>query len=657
LASHTPTTKDPAGLAYATTSYTANVGESFTTPELTNPHNLVVTYSTSDASKATVNENTGAVTIIAAGTVTITASTMGDASHEPGSASYTITISNPAMAVATLPFTFNSGKADIENTAGMTQNGLGSDYSASTAPNSQLKFDGTGDWVVIRFDSEPEKLSYDIKNNSFSGGKFSVQESADGEIYTDVAVHTTITDLQSEEYELNSASRYVKFIYTTKSSGNVGLGNISITKADHRQEAGLAWNPATISLTVGDAFTAPTFSNPNSVTVNFESSNTELATVSNAGVISLVSGKTGTATITATYVGNETYKPAEVTCVITVSPKTEKVVILAQYEGQWYAMKAQYVTGKTSHLAPLSVTYFDGKLYNVSEEDKALIEWECAVVDGKATFYNNGKYLSGISTETNLTLATTACEWTISGDSYLIGARTFLYNAENNWFRNFGTSNAGNKNYSDMPTVTAPVYATGDIVYTRAVTPGNLGTICLPFNVPAGKASGATFYTLAGMDANGRIAFDEVTTGELVAGKSYLFQANAAEIVCYCGATSVPSPDNTGAMKGTFGYLKLTELSNIYYFADRALWSCADLTELSVPANRAYVDMDDMPAISESNLAPGVRRITLGVNGQNTATGVDQVQGDNVPTKMIINGQLFILRGEKMYDAQGKLVK
>ncbi len=47
----------------------------------------------------------------------------------------------------------------------------------------------------------------------------------------------------------------------------------------------------------------------------------------------------------------------------------------------------------------------------------------------------------------------------------------------------------------------------------------------------------------------------------------------------------------------------------------------------------------------------------MGVTGQNTATGVDQVQGDNVPTKMIINGQLFILRGEKMYDAQGKLVK
>ena len=201
--------------------------------------------------------------------------------------------------------------------------------------------------------------------------------------------------------------------------------------------------------------------------------------------------------------------------------------------------------------------------------------------------------------------------------------------------------------------VTYPIPPTPD--YTRTVTPGNLGTICLPSNVPAGKASGATFYTLAGMDANGRVAFDEVT-GELAAGVSYLFQATATEIVCFYGTESVLTPDEDGAMKGTFVNMTLTELTDIYYFAKNALWSCVDLTELIVPANCAYVNMAAVTAITES--APvGVRRITLGVNGAQVATGVDQVQGDEVPTKMIINGQLFILRGEKMYDAQGKLVK
>ena len=40
------------------------------------------------------------------------------------------------------------------------------------------------------------------------------------------------------------------------------------------------------------------------------------------------------------------------------------------------------------------------------------------------------------------------------------------------------------------------------------------------------------------------------------------------------------------------------------------------------------------------------------------ATGIEDVQGDNVQcTKMMINGQLFIIRGENMFDATGRLVK
>jgi hypothetical protein len=40
-----------------------------------------------------------------------------------------------------------------------------------------------------------------------------------------------------------------------------------------------------------------------------------------------------------------------------------------------------------------------------------------------------------------------------------------------------------------------------------------------------------------------------------------------------------------------------------------------------------------------------------------TATGVDAFNASETPVKMIIDGKLFILRGEKMYDATGKLVK
>ncbi len=315
LAAYTPTTKAPAGLEYETTEYTVNLGEEFATPVLTNPNGLTVTYSTSDASKATVDANTGAVTVVAAGTVTITASTIGDATHDAGTASYTITIIDPYENIARLPFNYNSGKADIETTAGITYSGLGSDYA--DAP--YLKFDGTGDYVIIHFDVEPGILSYDIKGNSFSGGTFTVQESENGETYTDIVAYTELAAKETKTHNLASSSRYVKFIYTEKSGGNVALGNISIQKPDLRADAGLVWNPTSVTLTQGDAFTAPTLQNPKSVSgITYKSSNDEVATVTAEGVIALASA-IGTATITATFDGDATYKPATATCTIIVN--------------------------------------------------------------------------------------------------------------------------------------------------------------------------------------------------------------------------------------------------------------------------------------------------------------------------------------------------
>ncbi len=228
----------------------------------------------------------------------------------------------------------------------------------------------------------------------------------------------------------------------------------------------------------------------------------------------------------------------------------------------------------------------------------------------------------------------------LGGTSVIVGAGTYYINP------------LASIDFCEVSVLLRPGYI------RTGLTVGTLGTICLPSNVPAGHAFGATFYELVGKEPQyGKIVFDEILSGELVAGKPYLFQAQSDVLYCFYGTENVTTPDNSGAMKGTFEDITLTNLTNIYYFAQKALWSCVDLTSLSVPANRAYVQMDEMPAYTESNPAPGVRRITLGVNGQQVATGVDQVQGDEVPTKMIINGQLFILRGEKMYDAQGKLVK
>ena len=154
-----------------------------------------------------------------------------------------------APTYAELPFSFNGGKADIENTDGLSQEGLGSDYNASSNPTTKLKFDGTGDWLLLQFNERPGTLTFDIKGNSFSGSTFKVQTSEDGISYTDLETYTDLGDTQNESFSnLDENVRYIKWIYTEKSSGNVGLGNIALAEYA-APVASITVTPATVDVT------------------------------------------------------------------------------------------------------------------------------------------------------------------------------------------------------------------------------------------------------------------------------------------------------------------------------------------------------------------------------------------------------------------------
>ncbi len=132
--------------------------------------------------------------------------------------------------------------------------------------------------------------------------------------FGDPEVGTLVTEGNNGVWTGNAES--VSFV---ASDAQVRATEIVVTyKEDNRAAAGLVWSTDAVELTVGDEFTAPSLTNPHSLTVSIASDNTDLATVS-AGVVSLVADATGTATITATFAGNEDYKPAVVSYTITVS--------------------------------------------------------------------------------------------------------------------------------------------------------------------------------------------------------------------------------------------------------------------------------------------------------------------------------------------------
>lgn len=192
------------------------------------------------------------------------------------------------------------------------------------------------------------------------------------------------------------------------------------------------------------------------------------------------------------------------------------------------------------------------------------------------------------------------------------------------------------------------------------MAPGELGTICIP---QGAVATGGDIYELLGKDENGKIVFATVANNEMEPGKPYLFEAKSDAMRFFSTSEPLASePDNSGAMKGTFNEVTLTgdQLNNVYYFAGHSLWSCVDLTStgLHVSANRAWVVIDeDMPSVNTSSPMPGRRIMTMNVNSKTTPTAIDQVNSSEAVRKVILDGTLYILRGEKLYDATGRLVK
>ena len=201
--------------------------------------------------------------------------------------------------------------------------------------------------------------------------------------------------------------------------------------------------------------------------------------------------------------------------------------------------------------------------------------------------------------------------------------------------------------------------------YTRPVS-NNIGTLCVDHNVPAAGLVGATFYQLAGKEPTyGKLVFDEVT--ELVAGEPYIFESTTGSIALYYGETVQATPVEVNHMIGSYvdTEVEITEenKTSVMYIASNKLWDCSDYQtftnqKLQVVANRAYIaNYDAIGAPASASPAPGRRRITVGKDGQNAATDVDLLNAAEAPVKMIIDGKMYILRGEKMYDATGRLVK
>ena len=107
-------------------------------------------------------------------------------------------------------------------------------YTASTSTNTlpaAMKFDNTGDYLLINFNSNAGNLTYYLTGNSFAGGTFTVEESNLGTVWTTLHSHTSppsATYAMFTDVPL-ATTRFIRFIYTNKVTGNIGVDDVNIT--------------------------------------------------------------------------------------------------------------------------------------------------------------------------------------------------------------------------------------------------------------------------------------------------------------------------------------------------------------------------------------------------------------------------------------------
>lgn len=195
------------------------------------------------------------------------------------------------------------------------------------------------------------------------------------------------------------------------------------------------------------------------------------------------------------------------------------------------------------------------------------------------------KYLSGTEGGTTLTLSNTGVRWTIADNSLGIGSNRSL---------GMDTPDKGFRNYVS-PSFKAQIYplADGYVRVIEAAKVGSLATICLPYAVAEGDYAGATFYSIVGKKMDDGLPTTIILTKEtaLEAGRPYIMVPSAEHVVlAYSGAAA----ETAGCYNGLVGTFDASSVPEGYFLiSNNQVKKCG--SGCSVAANRAYIDMDEVP--------------------------------------------------------------
>lgn len=189
------------------------------------------------------------------------------------------------------------------------------------------------------------------------------------------------------------------------------------------------------------------------------------------------------------------------------------------------------------------------------------------------------------------------------------------------------------------------------------LTVGKMGTICYGYDLA--EVKGAIFYKPVAYDG---FYLHFVEVDEVLAGYGYMFVAEAEEIT----AVKLGDVELTSAITGAPNHMQgilADDDNNLpegrdYCGIKNGHWQFFGANN-TMTAEHAYIVLPGLPTEEPQGANPGRRHLVVS-SADNTAvvTGLDFSDLDTeVATKVLRDGQLYIIREGKMYNVQGAVVK
>lgn len=445
-----------------------------------------------------------------------------------------------------------------------------------------------------------------------------------------------------------------------------GSASFVLHVEEHKQIVSMSFAEASYDATLGEEFAAPELTvTPSVAPIEYSSSDENVAKVDAAtGEITLVG--MGTATITANFAGNDAYDPATAYYTLNVTDSNVDILtidIMNTTNGYDNFTCTGSVTG-TSYVGNNMKSSKGNIQINktpsgvVSTQSKGFLK----TISVTFASENDSKH-NGVDVYANVTPYETAADLydtdkqgvKVATLSDIVGSKTVSFTVTNGNYPYIGIRSHSGVVYIEQ----IAIAWTPTEVIRDGLQDGEFGTICLNRGIDAGKYLGATFYEIAYMEKqNGnpyKIFFDEVT-GELVAGKPYVYVADDEQIVVAYNEQYANAPiDGANGLTGTFGDIRdgavglsSNILENNYVISDNKFWLCKGNCWLL--ANRAYIKKDILDNEPQKAPLPGRRRIEMG-SGQKVPTGVDNLS-ENATINQALQGTYDVL-GRKIAQPTG----